>query len=373
MKFNFVTRFVFFIFCICSVFSCASKSNVDNLSSGQNSETVFAEQLNEDIFVFENISDVKQKVDNKYSSGISFTEVWGYLLDGREKEILPAINSVTDIGYFGAGLNTFGKLVGVPNPNKLKKTISNAKQKFKGNIHLVIVDNSRSLTHFCLNPEFRIRKELIDDIVKGAKSFDGVQIDFELVSNQDEEHYLSFLKELKKRLPNKILSVAIPARTKTLEKDAYHYEKINQIVDKIIVMAYDEHWATSKPGPVASIKWCKNVMNYALSVLPAEKLVMGLPFYGRGWNTDDTAGAYRYPTIEKLQNSHQISQILRENDIPSFEITKEVTYKFYYDDLLSLTTRMDMYKSSGVQNIGFWRVGQEGTDIWNYVKVEDKR
>ena len=59
------------------------------------------------------------------------------------------------------------------------KTISNAKQKFKGNIHLVIVDNSRSLTHFCLNPEFRIRKELIDDIVKGAKSFDGVQIDFE--------------------------------------------------------------------------------------------------------------------------------------------------------------------------------------------------
>ena len=373
MKFNFVTRFVFFIFCICSVFSCASKSNVDKLSSVEISETVSAEQLNEDIFVFENISDVKQKVDNKYSSGISFTEVWGYLLDGREKEILPAINSVTDIGYFGAGLNTFGKLVGVPNPNKLKKTISNAKEKFKGNIHLVIVDNSRSLTHFCLNPEFRIRKELIDDIVNSAKSFDGVQIDFELVSNQDEEHYLSFLKELKKRLPNKILSVAIPARTKTLQKDAYHYEKINQIVDRIIVMAYDEHWATSKPGPVASIQWCKNVMNYALSVLPAEKLVMGLPFYGRGWSTDDTAGAYRYPTIEKLQNTHQISQILRENDIPSFEITKEVTYKFYYDDLLSLTTRMDMYKSSGVQNIGFWRVGQEGTDIWNYVKVEGKK
>ncbi len=373
MNFNFFTRLVFVFFLICSIFSCASKSNIDKLSYMEYLPDAISQIPQEDVFVIENISDVKQKVDNKYSSGISFSEVWGYLLDGREKEILPAINSVTDVGYFGAGLNTFGKLVGVPNPNKLKKTISNAKQKFKGNIHLVIVDNSRVLTHFCLNPEFRIRKELIDDIVKSAKSFDGVQIDFELVSNQDEQHYLSFLKELKKRLPNKILSVAIPARTKTLEKDAYHYEKINQIVDRIIVMAYDEHWATSKPGPVASIQWCKNVMNYALSVLPTEKLVMGLPFYGRGWNTDDTAGAYRYPSIERLQNSHQITQIVRENDIPSFEIKKEVTYKFYYDDLLSLTTRMDMYKSSGVQNIGFWRVGQEGTDIWDYIKIEDKR
>ena len=67
MKFNFVTRFVFFIFCICSVFSCASKSNVDKLSSGQNSETVFAEQLNEDVFIVETVEEAQNFSEEKFA------------------------------------------------------------------------------------------------------------------------------------------------------------------------------------------------------------------------------------------------------------------------------------------------------------------
>ena len=51
MKFNFVTRFVFFIFIVCSVFSCASKSNIDKMSSVEISETISAENINEDIFL----------------------------------------------------------------------------------------------------------------------------------------------------------------------------------------------------------------------------------------------------------------------------------------------------------------------------------
>ncbi len=357
--FRILTCVLIFSFCAFS-FSCATKSNISEIPIEEpySIQPIFPE----DVFEKEDISNVKTKVASEFSQPHEFTEVWGYLLDGREHELNPSINVVTDVGYFGAGLNTFGKLVGVPNPDKLKK--------FKGNIHLVIVDNSRALTHFCLDPKYDVRKELIDDIIKASKKFDGVQIDFELVSSQDEEHYLSFLKDLKHKLGKKTLSVAIPARIKTLEKDAYHYTKINEIVDRIIVMAYDEHWATSKPGAVASINWCQKVMAYSLSVLPKEKLVMGLPFYGRGWNTDDTAGAYRFPSIEKLQKNNQITQITRENNIPSFELTKEVTYKFYYDDLYSLVARMKMYKDNGVKNIGFWRLGQEETAVWEYIKTK---
>ena len=65
-----------------------------------------------------------------------------------------------------------------------------------------------------------------------------------------------------------------------------------------------------------------------------------------------------------------VIDITRENNIPSFEITKEVTYKFYYDDLYSLVSRMEMYKNSGVKNIGFWRLGQEETAVWEYIKTE---
>ena len=64
------------------------------------------------------------------------------------------------------------------------------------------------------------------------------------------------------------------------------------------------------------------------------------------------------------------TQVTQENAIPSFEITKQVTYKFYYDDLYSLVFRMRMYKYNGVKNLAFWRLGQEETDVWNYIKTK---
>ena len=210
--FKILPRVLIFSFCLFS-FSCATKTVPVETKIDDTTELSLI--FPKTIFEKEKISDVKQKVDSEFLSAHSFSEVWGYLLDGREHELNPSKNVVTDVGYFGAGLNTFGKLVGVPNPTKIKD--------FTGRIHLVIIDNSRSLTHFCLNPKYDVRKELIEDIVKASKNFDGVQIDFELVSSQDEEHYLSFLKELKRKLGKKTLSVAIPARIKTLEKDAYHY------------------------------------------------------------------------------------------------------------------------------------------------------
>ena len=63
--------------------------------------------------------------------------------------------------------------------------------------------------------------------------------------------------------------------------------------------------------------------------------------------------------------------VIKSSDpIGFFEITKEVTYKFYYDDLYSLVSRMEMYKNSGVKNIGFWRLGQEETAVWEYIKTK---
>ena len=47
-------------------------------------------------------------------------------------------------------------------------------------------------------------------------------------------------------------------------------------MDKIIVMAYDEHWATSAPGAIASLSWCKKIADYASSVIPKEKLVIAI-------------------------------------------------------------------------------------------------
>ena len=140
--------------------------------------------------------------------------------------------------------------------------------------HMVVIDSGRAL-HFCLDPEFKIRNTLIDSLIKASADYDGLQIDFELVSADDKEHYLSFLRELKSKLkPNQILSVAIPARTKKLTYDAYDYEKIASIVDRIIVMAYDEHWST-RTWPHCLVDWCKMFLHMLKALFLEKKFILG--------------------------------------------------------------------------------------------------
>lgn len=301
-----------------------------------------------------------------------FGEVWAYLMANETKFYSPDY-PITDIGFFGAGLSTFGKLVDVPARSKMPQT--------SARVHMVVIDNSRALTHFVLDPEFKLRQTLISSLLKAAEPYDGLQIDFELVSADDKEHYWSFLKELKNGLrKDQMLSVAIPARTKQLKHDAYDYAKISQIVDRIVVMAYDEHWATSAPGAVASMEWCNNVMAYSAKVIPQEKLIMGLPFYGRAWSNDDTAGAYKFSSVDRLfrgenakgplSEDTEISPVTIDHGIPTFTVSKNVTYTFYFDNAWSTSRRLQMYKNGGVKNVGFWRLGQEDPDIWQLLQIE---
>jgi spore germination protein YaaH len=135
-------------------------------------------------------------------------------------------------------------------------------------------------------------------------------------------------------------------------------------------MAYDEHWGTSSPGPVASMEWCRRVAEYALSVIGPEKLVMGIPFYGRAWGHINPSRALVYSGVEDLINEYGVQDIYRENGIPTFEYDVPVTVKVYYDDEGSLAERMEMYRSIGIRSVGFWRLGQETPAVWERLRLE---
>jgi spore germination protein YaaH len=166
-----------------------------------------------------------------------------------------------------------------------------------------------------------------------------------------------------------MLSAALPARTRSISGDVYDYEKISALVDRVIVMAYDEHWSGSESGPVASLAWGKKVADYALSVIGAEKLVMGIPFYGRAWGNATPSRALMYSGVEAIIKEYGISGIRRENGIPVFDYELPVRVRVYYDDDHSLSARMEMYRGQGVSAIGFWRLGQEIPSVWNILRL----
>ena len=134
-------------------------------------------------------------------------------------------------------------------------------------------------------------------------------------------------------------------------------------------MAYDEHWSGSKPGSVASMDWCERVVDYCQTVIPKKKLVMGLPFYGRTWQDESYGTAWVYKSINRILNENGIESVERDKGVPYFSTEIPVKVTGYFEDTYSLVTRCRLYSGKGVDRIAFWRIGQEDTDFWSWLKL----
>lgn len=286
---------------------------------------------------------------------VRFGEVWAYLMAGEEA-FLAEGQPVTDVGYFGAGLNSSGELSRVPDIRKIGA--------FPARKHLVVAEvGNQALTHFALSPDFPIRDKLVADIAAAAEPYDGVQIDFEMVPAKDKDAFFEFLRLLKDRIDGRTLSAAVPARWRDVA-DAYDYALLDQTVDRVIVMAYDEHWSTSGPGPIASVAWGRNVAAYATRKISPERLVMGLPFYGRAWADKNLSRAYKHSGVAQIIEGAAGGVHLRENEIPSLEYQETVTVRLFYEDASSILSKLRAYAAASVRNVAFWRLGQEDPAVW---------
>ncbi len=292
----------------------------------------------------------------------AFKEIWAYLLRGKEKE-LTGSELITDLCYFGASLTRNGRIT-----ETIERPSVILKDGFRPAIHLVIAELSNdALMHFSLNPEYGVRPLLIEDICRVAEAFDGVQIDFESVSRDDADYFVDFLRELRARLPaEKTLSVAVPARTQPVA-DAYDYSRIAAIVDRIVIMAYDEHWSTSSAGPVASLSWCARVVDYVKSTVATEKIVMGLPLYGRAWQDKKLARALGFKNVQDLV-AEKNSRTNYESELGAyFEYSENVVVSVFYDDDRSLMEKLQLYRGRDISSVSFWRIGLGPPQLWTSI------
>ena len=289
-----------------------------------------------------------------------FREIWAYLLRGEENELTGA-EPVTDLCYFGASLTREGRIT-----ETIARPAVTLKDGLRPAIHLVIAElSNNALMHFSLDPRYGVRPLLIEDICRVTEAFDGVQIDFESVSRDDADSFLGFLKELRSRLPaGKRLSIAVPARTKLIA-DAYEYSRIAPIVDRMVIMAYDEHWSTSSPGPVASLPWCSKIVDYANSAVESDKIVMGLPLYGRAWQDKRLAKALRFRNVVDLVAETKSTANYAPELGAYFEYSESVVVTVFFDDHRSLMEKLQLYRARDINSVSFWRIGQGPPELWS--------
>jgi spore germination protein YaaH len=293
-----------------------------------------------------------------------FPEVWAYLMKGEEP-YFPNPSPITDIGCFSAQVDGDGHLKG---GHLHPPTLPGAKSGARYHLVVTIPWNS-TLAHIFLDPKLPLRNRIIADIVKRSEPFDGIQIDFESIHKDDGTAYLNFLAAVKKALPKeKLFSVAVMARWAEHKQknpnDAFDYPFIGRIADRVVIMAYDEHYRGGDPGPIASLPWCEKIYSYALATIDSDKLVMGIPLYGRSWQTPGLAHAYKNSDIVDELLKKGIKSTWHPKTGGTYSFTETVTIAVYYETLQSLEAKLNLYSRQPIRGIACWRIGQEPEGFW---------
>jgi len=143
------------------------------------------------------------------------------------------------------------------------------------------------------------RKQVVDAIVAtvASQNYDGIDLDFEGFAFIDPNttwkttapNWVLFVKELSAALhaQKKILSITTPYLFNPAEAQkgyfVYAWAQIAPFIDRLRIMTYD--YSTSRPGPIGPVAWTEKIVKYAISIMPASKVYLGLPGYGKDWVT----------------------------------------------------------------------------------------
>lgn len=234
------------------------------------------------------------------------------------------------------------------------------------------------LTHKLLSSS-KLREEIIEDILKLYQSYnvDGINIDFENVYLKDKDILTQFVRELYPVFKEKGMTVTMditPISTSENWSLSFDRERLSEVVDYLILMAYDQHWATSPvAGSVAQFNWVEKSIEGVLAQVPNEKLILGIPFYTRLWKIEEIDGEAKISS--QALSMELANKFIRENAI-ELEWDEEssqyygetsidgIIYKIWLEDANSIELKSSLVNKYNLAGIASWRKGFETEDIW---------
>ncbi|HEY3247334.1 MAG TPA: glycosyl hydrolase family 18 protein [bacterium] len=229
---------------------------------------------------------------------------------------------------------------------------------------------SRPVVHSVLTSS-QARDRTIRDILGllDKYGYDGVSLDFENVSPNDRHALTAFVIRLAAAVHGrgKDISIAVPAKIRDdLTNDwngAFDYAALASAVEAIIVMAYDEHWDTSEPGPIASEPWVDAVAQFAASETDPAKVLLGVAFYGYAWPTKGAAeGISMREAVDRAKRAGVTIQWDSTAKVPFYKLPG---FTVYFEDARSVSRKMGIAKARALGGVAFWRLGQENPGVWS--------
>lgn len=218
------------------------------------------------------------------------------------------------------------------------------------------------------------RQNIISQLIQAAQDvgMDGINVDFESLSEDVGTHFLEFLRELSIECHknNLVLSVDNPVP----EDFTSHYDRAEQgrVVDYVIIMGYDEHYVGSEAGSVASLPWVEQGIQDTLKEVPAKRVINAIPFYTRLWRT--TGGNVTSEAI----GMDQAQQTIADNNVETYwdKTTSQnygkydidnSTYQIWLEDAQSVAEKVKLVSKYDLAGVSAWKLGFENNGIWQVI------
>ncbi|HHW39949.1 MAG TPA: hypothetical protein GXX19_02145 [Syntrophomonadaceae bacterium] len=301
--------------------------------------------------------------------------VLGYYFVGAYDEMLAQHGNLTDVAFHWYRADETGSLTQAYEIQNSRRAVEAAqKSNLRTQAGVALFD--RQKLHLLLNSK-EARSSLIGSIVDLVRreKFQAVNLDFESVAPEDRDAYNTFLAELSQALKQSQtgLMVAVPAKEREVSwLAAYDYGEIARYADQIVVMAYDQHYRTGTPGPIAPLDWVGRVISYAKQQVPAGKIILGLGIYGYDWPEGQPAKSLSYQEAENLAASRNVKvQWDPVACLPHFTYSDEngTVHQVWYENRYSLKAKLDLAANQGLAGVSIWRLGMGFPEFWNDLAV----
>jgi spore germination protein len=208
------------------------------------------------------------------------------------------------------------------------------------------------------------------------RNYDGIDVDYENLDPADRTLLSEFIGQLSDGLHarGKQLTVDLHAKTSDLGVDgrniAQDYAAIGAAADQLRIMSYDYHWEDSEPGPVAPVDWVDEVLRYAVTQIPKEKIVVGISLVGYDWKDGAAAEVVTWQQAQERARAHS-AQILRDDPTasPWFTYTDDTgtDHTVWFEDDISIAAKLQLIRNHGLSGVFCWRAGGEQPTIWPMV------
>lgn len=225
----------------------------------------------------------------------------------------------------------------------------------------------------------QVQNTLLNNIVNKANELNvsDVHFDLEFIPVELKDEYANFLRKAKERFRKErlLLSVALAPKTSAKQVgewyEAHDYGMIGEIADFVVLMTYEWGYVAGPPMPISPLPQVTEVVEYALTEMPASKIMLGQNLYGYDWKHPYQEGTYATTVspqraIEIARENNAIIEYDRDAEAPFIKYSDKEgkDHIVWFEDARSLQAKFALIKDLDLRGISFWKLDFDFPQVW---------